>query len=527
MIDVQLLLASGSNQTAGTNAPTASGQPGAFAQQFALASSQSGDGASGLSGDGLVVPDALDGAAKGSASWTSSAPNSRLGDDSLPADLDRPAVSGQGSWHALLQQLSEAAELSGQQELGALESSPRDAMPDLLDSLPEQLPSSERETQPGLFDGTLSPETVEALLSEWRQLGTEGQSSLIVDLAEQLPDDVRQQILDSIRHDRLGEAADTLIAELAEQQPDGESDELLNAAAVDLTSQTSPQMDERMLALAGALLAAQQGEGQSSKGALRLDLSELRGQLGEAIRHQRGLAQVLALNSAQRGALTAESSQALLDASSQRTNLAAQTSGFRDAILSAIASRDGSPGSGQDRSSGDGTTLASGTLGGPIAAPSASVGASSAPMTAGINAPLASPAWPQQLGQQLVMLTQRGGEQKVEIRLNPPELGPLTVSLKVVEQSTQIQFLAASAQVRGAVEQAIPQLREALAEQGIQLGETSVGEQQPDSDPRSTGEEGQGAARGPAVADETDALVLDETASATAIHLDGRVDLYA
>ena len=32
-------------------------------------------------------------------------------------------------------------------------------------------------------------------------------------------------------------------------------------------------------------------------------------------------------------------------------------------------------------------------------------------------------------------------------------------------------------QVRQVVEQAIPQLREALAEQGISLGETSVGEQ--------------------------------------------------
>lgn len=96
---------------------------------------------------------------------------------------------------------------------------------------------------------------------------------------------------------------------------------------------------------------------------------------------------------------------------------------------------------------------------------------------ASLAAPLASPAWQQQLGQQLGNITQRGRHQ-VELHLNPAELGPLSVSLKVDDQGAQAHFLSAHASVRSAVEQAIPQLREALAEQGIALGEASVGEQQ-------------------------------------------------
>jgi flagellar hook-length control protein FliK len=167
--------------------------------------------------------------------------------------------------------------------------------------------------------------------------------------------------------------------------------------------------------------------------------------------------------------------------------------------------------------------MGSGTAASGTAAGSASTGAS----LPGITAPLNSPAWPQQLGQQLIMLTRRGGQQQVELRLHPPELGPLTVSLKVVEQSTQIQFLAANAQVRGAVEQAIPQLREALAEQGIQLGETSVGEQQQESGQAFDDADGSGTSSGMVLTEAGDEPIAEEALRAATVQLDGRIDLYA
>jgi flagellar hook-length control protein FliK len=91
--------------------------------------------------------------------------------------------------------------------------------------------------------------------------------------------------------------------------------------------------------------------------------------------------------------------------------------------------------------------------------------------------PVGSTPWQQELGQQMVRMLQRG-EHHVELKLNPRELGPLSISLHVDHHGAQAQFLAAHADVREAVQQAIPQLREALAQHGIALGEAMVGQQQ-------------------------------------------------
>lgn len=101
---------------------------------------------------------------------------------------------------------------------------------------------------------------------------------------------------------------------------------------------------------------------------------------------------------------------------------------------------------------------------------------------ANLAAPVSSPAWPAQLGQQLVSFAQRGGEQQIQLNLHPAELGPLSVTLKVTEQGTQAHFLSAHGQVRQALEQAIPQLRDLLADQGIALGDTSVSDQRQQDD---------------------------------------------
>lgn len=151
--------------------------------------------------------------------------------------------------------------------------------------------------------------------------------------------------------------------------------------------------------------------------------------------------------------------------------------------------------------------------------------AMSALLQASLSAPVASPAWPQQLGNQLTGLAQRG-RQQIELHLNPADLGPLSVSLKVDDHGAQAQFLSAHATVRAAVEQAIPQLREALAEQGIALGETSVGEQQHKGNEQSG--TGQGPVSTTAAVDSVEAAELNLNAAATALPggLSG-VDIYA
>lgn len=93
-----------------------------------------------------------------------------------------------------------------------------------------------------------------------------------------------------------------------------------------------------------------------------------------------------------------------------------------------------------------------------------------------LTAAIGSTDWAADLGQQMVDMVTRG-DQQVDLRLHPAELGPLSISLNLNDGTTQAQFQVAHASVRAAVEQALPQLREALATQGIALGQASVSDQ--------------------------------------------------
>ncbi|SDN37972.1 flagellar hook-length control protein FliK [Vreelandella arcis] len=167
------------------------------------------------------------------------------------------------------------------------------------------------------------------------------------------------------------------------------------------------------------------------------------------------------------------------------------------------------------------------TNGQPGIAPTAStLGSAANPTSAAVNTPVTSPAWPQQLGQQLVQFAQRGGDQLVQMQLHPAELGPLSISLKFGEQGAQAHFLSGHAQVRQVIEQAIPQLREALAEQGISLGETSVGEQRQSSE-QGLAQQQSGPGGQPSAEGGEEGGRLASTSPSTPITLDGRVDLYA
>lgn len=144
--------------------------------------------------------------------------------------------------------------------------------------------------------------------------------------------------------------------------------------------------------------------------------------------------------------------------------------------------------------------------------------------SANLAAPLASPEWQRGLSQHLIGLQQRG-EQEIELHLHPAELGPLSISLKLGEAGAQAQFLSAHPQVRAAVEQAIPQLREALAEQGISLGETSVGERQQQPQGGRSGSSGHGRALAGGIGEEGASGAVEALAPAPARL--GGVDLYA
>ncbi|WP_051413195.1 flagellar hook-length control protein FliK [Shewanella colwelliana] len=75
--------------------------------------------------------------------------------------------------------------------------------------------------------------------------------------------------------------------------------------------------------------------------------------------------------------------------------------------------------------------------------------------------------------QQLVAMVSQG-VQHAEIRLDPPELGQMMVRIQVQGDQTQVQFHVMQNQTKDIVEQALPRLREMLAEQGMQLTDSNV-----------------------------------------------------
>ncbi len=108
-----------------------------------------------------------------------------------------------------------------------------------------------------------------------------------------------------------------------------------------------------------------------------------------------------------------------------------------------------------------------------------------------------SSGWDQAIAQRVSWMVS-GAEQSASLTLNPPELGPLQVVLNVSNSHANATFVAPHAEVRQALEAALPKLREMLGEAGIQLDQASVNQgtpQQQGDFARSSGQ-GQGSHAG-------------------------------
>jgi flagellar hook-length control protein FliK len=63
---------------------------------------------------------------------------------------------------------------------------------------------------------------------------------------------------------------------------------------------------------------------------------------------------------------------------------------------------------------------------------------------------------------------------RAEIRLNPANLGPIEVRIDMDNDQVNVAFTSRHAEVREAVEQALPRLREMLEEKGLNLSDADV-----------------------------------------------------
>jgi flagellar hook-length control protein FliK len=90
-----------------------------------------------------------------------------------------------------------------------------------------------------------------------------------------------------------------------------------------------------------------------------------------------------------------------------------------------------------------------------------------------VTTPADEAGWAEDVGDQVRWMLGRA-ESKVELLLTPPNMGKLEVSISLNGDQTTAQFIASSQAARDALERAMPQLREALQQAGIMLGDANV-----------------------------------------------------
>jgi flagellar hook-length control protein FliK len=90
-----------------------------------------------------------------------------------------------------------------------------------------------------------------------------------------------------------------------------------------------------------------------------------------------------------------------------------------------------------------------------------------------LSARVGTSAWDDQVGQKVIWMV--GGEdQSATLELNPPDLGPVQVVLNVSNDLASVTFSSQQLEVRQALENALPRLREMMSESGIALGDAFV-----------------------------------------------------
>jgi flagellar hook-length control protein FliK len=133
-----------------------------------------------------------------------------------------------------------------------------------------------------------------------------------------------------------------------------------------------------------------------------------------------------------------------------------------------------------------------------------------------IATPVTSPGWQGEFADKLGQVVMTGND-RAEFQLHPANMGPVEVKINVNGDQASVVITAPHAATRDALEQALPQLRDLLANQGITLGQANVQSEHRPSDPSPQ-------PRGSASSPDVPAAV--ET-SARIVRLNGLVDVFA
>jgi flagellar hook-length control protein FliK len=146
-----------------------------------------------------------------------------------------------------------------------------------------------------------------------------------------------------------------------------------------------------------------------------------------------------------------------------------------------------------------------------------------------LSQPLGTSEWQQTLSQHITLFT-RQGQQTAELRLHPEDLGQVQISIKLDDNQAQLQMVSAHSHVRAALEAALPVLRTSLAENGIQLSQSSVSSESFSGQQQSASQQQQQASRSGhqgGFNEESDELLPAPAALQSAARGNSAVDIFA
>jgi flagellar hook-length control protein FliK len=146
-----------------------------------------------------------------------------------------------------------------------------------------------------------------------------------------------------------------------------------------------------------------------------------------------------------------------------------------------------------------------------------------------LSQPLGTSEWQQTLSQHITLFT-RQGQQTAELRLHPEDLGQVQISIKIDDNQAQLQMVSAHSHVRAALEAALPVLRTSLAENGIQLSQSSVSSESFSGQQQSASQQQQQASRSGQQGgfnEESDELLPAPVALQSAARGNSAVDIFA
>ena len=129
------------------------------------------------------------------------------------------------------------------------------------------------------------------------------------------------------------------------------------------------------------------------------------------------------------------------------------------------------------------------------------------------NIRFGQPAWAGQIAERSANLASQNIKQ-AEIQLNPQDMGPINIKISIANEQATVTFAAQNAAVREALDTTMQRLKEAFNEEGLELVQADVTDQQSSNNNDSEGESGSGGAKAGSDENVTDRHVVHVPQSA-------------